>query len=136
MDGKPLMRLVTMLVVLAAVAGIAFLAFNAGVAQGMASKTGTLEGQPGAPSTSLGTPFWPVAWPFFGFPLFGVLIAGFLLVLVIRAAFFVLWGPRWAYWRGGHGGWRHGWEGEGGIPPMFREWHDRAHNSPGGDRNP
>ncbi len=135
MDGKFLFRLVMVFVVLAAIAGIALLAFNAGVAQGMASKTAGLQTQPGVPVTAVGWPFWFVGWPFLGFPLFGVVIGVLLLVLLIRAILFAFWGPRWAHWRAGHGGWRHGWEQEGGIPPLFREWHDRAHSSASGDKN-
>jgi hypothetical protein len=28
-----------------------------------------------------------------------------------------------------HRGWRH-WDDESDVPPMFREWHDRAHGKP------
>jgi len=39
---------------------------------------------------------------------------------------FLFWGPRWGHHKGHWG--RH-WEG--GAPPMFEEWHKRAHGEAG-----
>lgn len=80
-----------------------------------------------------GRPFGGGFGPHFG-PGFGVL--GCLVPLFFIGLIFVLfrlvfrpWG-----WRGGPGGWRgHGpWghsgpNGEHAVPPMFEEWHKRAH---------
>ena len=66
-------------------------------------------------------------WPFFGFGCFGPLIALLFLFLAFRALSFLFWGPRWGRWGHMRRGWRHGWDDEDDVPPMFREWHDRAH---------
>jgi hypothetical protein len=36
---------------------------------------------------------------------------------------------------GHHGPWRRDW-GERGVPPMFDEWHKKAHRGPGEDGEP
>jgi hypothetical protein len=123
MDGKIWFRVLAALVLIAAVAGVAFFAFNAGVATHVELPAG---GNGQAPYPYYGYGFWH-AFPFFGFGCFGPLIALFLLFLAFRAISFLFWGPRWGY--GGHmhrGYCRHGW-GENGVPPMFQEMHDRAH---------
>jgi hypothetical protein len=129
MNGKIGLRIFAALVLVAAVAGIAFLAFQAGVAQGSPI---TIEASSGETV--------PAPYPFYGYGMhyhrpwgFGVgclgpLLAFFLLFFAFR---FLFWGPRWG-WRhhhSGHGPWKHGW-GEGGVPPMFEEWHKRAHGEP------
>jgi len=127
MNGKTGLRLVAGLVLLAAIAGIAFFAFQAGIAKGSPITLETPSGQPvPAPHPyygyGYGMRFHP---PFgFGFGCFGPLLALFLLFLAFKAFRMMLWGPRWEW--GGHGYWRHGW-GEHGVPPMFEEWHKRMH---------
>ena len=126
MDGKVWLRLLSAVVVVAAVGAIAYLAFGAGVAQGASSGLGaTTPGQPGA----YGGPYFLHPFPFLGFGCFGPLLALFLLFIALRAVSFAFWGPRWAHWGHMRHGWRHGWDEEGGVPPRFREWHDRAHGS-------
>jgi len=117
-------RIVAGLVLIAVVVGIAFFAFNAGIAQGVATKLPQTATQPGnMPYFQYGAPFF---WhPFFG--IFGFLIVLFVLFFIFRLISFVVFGPRWGW--GGHmyrHAWRHGWY-EGDIPPMFKEMHDRAH---------
>jgi hypothetical protein len=74
--------------------------------------------------------YGPFHRPFgFGFGFLGCLIPLFLFFLLFGAFRFLFWGPRWGWHRGGHGPWRHAW-GEGGVPPMFEEWHKRAHGQP------
>jgi len=125
MNGKIFARIIATLVLLAAITGIAFFAFNAGIAQGVATKLPQSATQPGnMPYAYHGAPFF---WhPFFGF--FGFLIGLFLLFFVLRMISFIFWGPRWGGGGHmmGHRAWRHGWT-EDGVPPMFKEWHDRAH---------
>ena len=130
MDGKIVFRILAGLVLLAAIAGVAFFAFNAGVASHM-----QLPAAPNGQTPYYGYPLWR-PFPFFGFGFgcFGPLIALFLLFLAFRAFSFMFWGPGWG--RMHHRGWRHGWNEEGGVPPMFREWHDRAHGqAPQADQN-
>ena len=134
MNGKIVFRIVSAivasLVMIAAIAGIAYFAFNAGVAQGLPVAIQASEGQ------SLPAPYPPFGYgygfgmpwhPFmFGFGCFGLLIPLFLFFVAMKAFRFMFWGPRWGHGMHGHGPWRHGW-GENGFPPMFDEWHKRAH---------
>jgi hypothetical protein len=78
------------------------------------------------PFYGYGMPFHHL--PFFGFGCFGILIPLFLLFLAFGATRRMLWGPRW--------GWHHLHRGPWGekspgspdfVPPMFAEWHKRAH---------
>lgn len=128
MDGRFWLRILAALVLVAAIAGVAFFAFNAGVAT-HAQVPANGGGQ--APYPYYGYPFlWP--FPFFGLGCFGPLVAILLLFLAFRALSFMFWGPRWGRWGHMRHGWRRGWWGEEGeVPPMFREWHDRAHGQPG-----
>ncbi len=128
MDGKIWLRILAGLVLITAIAGIAFFAFNAGVAQGVVTKLPAApQGQTGnVPYPYYGMPFFWHPFPFWGFGCFGPLIALFLLFLALRAISFIFWGPRWGWGHMGHRAWRHGWTEEG-VPPMFKEMHDRAH---------
>jgi hypothetical protein len=124
MDGKIALRVVSGLVLLAVIAAIGFFAFQAGMAQGSPI---TIEAPSGesvpAPYPHFGYGYGmryhhPFMWGFGCLiPLFGV----FLLVLALKSFRMMMWGPRWGW---GH---RHGHWGERGVPPMFEEWHKRAH---------
>ncbi|MCC6299700.1 MAG: hypothetical protein IT314_10405 [Anaerolineales bacterium] len=126
MNGKIALRVVAGLVLLAVIAAIGFFAFQAGVAQGSPI---TIEA-PSGESVPAPMPYYGYGYGMrghhpqgfgFGFgcliPIFGL----FLLVLALKAFRVMMWGPRWG-WGHGHGGW-----GERGVPPMFDEWHKRAH---------
>lgn len=125
------LRIVSALVLIAAIAGIAYFAFQAGVTQGSPV---TIEAPTGetAPAPY---PYYPYGYgmPFhrpwgFGFGFFGFLFLLFLFFLALRAFRFLLWGPRWGWGHRGHGPWARGWEN--GVPPMFEEWHKRVHGQP------
>jgi hypothetical protein len=74
----------------------------------------------------------PFYRPFgFGFGCFGPLLGLFLLFIAFRALGFLFWGRRWG-WGPHHGPWRRDWEN--GMPPMFEEWHKRAHGETSGDQ--
>jgi len=121
------LRIISALVLIAAIAGIAFFAFQAGIAQGSPVTIEAPAGQTApVPYPHYGYGYgMPFHRPFgFGFGFFGFLILLFLFFAAMRAFRFLFWGPRWGW--GHHGPWRHGW-GEGGPPPMFEEWHKRAH---------
>ncbi len=123
MNGKIALRVVSGLVLLAVIAAIGFFAFQAGVAEGSPI---TIEAPSGesmpAPYPHFGYGYGMRPHHPFGFgfgcliPIFGVL----LLVLALKSFRVMMWGPRWGW------GGRHGW-GEGGVPPMFEEWHKKAH---------
>ncbi len=83
MDGKIGLRIVSALVLIAAIVGIGVFAFNAGVAQGVAAKL------PAATSGNVPYPYYgmPFVWhPFWGFGFFGLLIALFLLFVALPRA--------------------------------------------------
>ena len=125
MNGKIAIRIVSALVLIAAIAGLGYVAFNAGVAQGSPVTINAPEGQ------TVPAPYYyghgmPFHHPFgMGFGCFGILITLFLFGLAMKAFRMMVWGPRFGHMHG-HGPWRHGW-GERGVPPMFEEWHKRAH---------
>jgi hypothetical protein len=126
MDGKIALRIVSALVLIAAIAGIGFFAYQAGVAHGSPV---TLQAPSGETAPVPPYPYYGYGYPFhhpfgFGFGCFGLLIPLFLLFLAAKAFRVLLWGPRFGW--GHHGPWRRGWSEEG-VPPMFREMHDRAH---------
>ena len=125
-------RILAALVLIAAVAGIGFYAYNAGLAQ-----AGVQNVQLSAGGTAP-VPYLHYWHPFFGFgfgPL-GCLIPLFLLFLACAALRGLFWhGPMG--WRHMHHG-RWGWRDENGkdVPPFFAEWHRRAHTIPDSDKAP
>ncbi|MBK9926279.1 MAG: hypothetical protein IPP66_13435 [Anaerolineales bacterium] len=134
-DNKIGLRIFAGLVLVAAIAGIAFFAFQAGVVNGsrvtIQAPSGDVQAAP-VPYPMYGYGYGH-GMPFhhFGFGLgcFGILIPLFLFFLAMKAFRMMVWGPRWWGHMGhhhGHGPWGRHWEG--GVPPMFAEWHKRAHN--------
>lgn len=130
MDGKVLARIVSALVLIAAISGIAFLAFNAGVAQGSPV---TIQAPSGEPAT-IPHPVYGFGYPFhrpfgfgYGFP--GLFAGLFFLFIALHAFRFLFWGLRrgWGYPMHGHG--HGGMHWREGVPPMFDEWHKRAHDA-------
>ena len=122
------LRIVSALVLVAVIAGIAFFAFQAGVAKGSPVTIQAPSGQAAPapyPYPYYGMPFYHPWGLGFGFGCFGPLLALFLLFLAFRAFGFLLWGRRWGWGHRGYGAWGRHWEN--GVPPMFEEWHKRAH---------
>lgn len=117
------LRIVAALALVAAIAGIAFFAYQAGLTQGSPI---TLEAPSGqgvpVPYPYFGMPYYR-PWGF-GFGCFGFLIVLFLFFFALKAFRMLLWGPRWG-WGQHHGPHGRGWNGD--VPPMFEEWHKRAH---------
>ena len=130
MDGKIIARVVSGLVLIAAIAAIGFFAFNAGVAKGSPVMIQ-------APSGETSPAPIPYPYPYYGYPvhhgfgfgwglgLFGLLIPLFFLFVALRAFRFMLWGGHRGHMMHGHGPWSMG--GQEGVPPMFAEWHKRLH---------
>jgi len=121
-------RILSGLVLIAVIAGIAFLAYNAGVAHGTGSNLQVPTGQNGSPSYPIyGMPFW-WPFPFFGYGFFGLLALLFLLSVAFGAFRIMLFGPRfgWHMMHRRYGTW--GGQGSGeGILPMIAEMHRRMH---------
>lgn len=135
MNEKIVSRIIAGLVLIAAIAGIAYFAFNAGVAKGSPV---TIQA-PSGESAQMPYPYYGYGMPFhrpfgFGFGCLGLLIPLFLLFVAMRAFRFMFWGPRWGGHMGGHGPWK--WRGcsEDGVPNMFHEWHKRAHGEPADEK--
>src|SRR5215208_2022634 len=92
------LRIVAALVLIAAVAGVAFFAFQAGIAQGSPV---TIEA-PAGQTAPAPYPYYGWGMPFhrpfgFGFGFFGFLILLFLFFAALRALRFLFWGPRWGW---------------------------------------
>ena len=129
MNGRIIFRVLLALVLLAGVAAVGVYAYNAGVARGLAENVALAQpGEGGVPvvpyAYGYGAPYF-FHRPFFGFG-FGPLGCLFpLLALLLFFGLFkgLLWRGPW----GGGRGWRHFGTGEKGLPPMFEEWHRRAH---------
>ncbi len=107
--------------ILVAVAVVGNGLYRAGVARGLSDAARIAPPPPGTVPYPYYGPYWhpgPFGFGFFGF-LFPLLFL-FLLFGVFRAIF-------WRrHWGGPHGEWK-----AGGLPPMFEQWHRRAHESPG-----
>ena len=121
-------RIFFALVLLAAIAGIAYLAFNAGVTHSMVYPPQAPGGQNGIQAYPVyATPYW-YPFPFFGFSFFGFLAVLFLFFAAFGAARLMIFGPRFGWHRMNHRYGRWGDESSGeGIPPMFIEMHRRMH---------
>jgi hypothetical protein len=128
MNGKIVFRIIAGLVLIAAIGAIAFFAFNMGLAQHVQIPAAN-GGQTQLPNGGMpyNTPYFWHPFPFLGFGCFAPLIAIFLLFLAFRAFSFLFWGPHWGYSGHMHRAWRRGGWNEGEVPPMFQEWHKRAH---------
>jgi hypothetical protein len=122
-------RIIAGLLLIAALAGIGFFAYQAGVTHAAAANV-----QLPAVETAV-APYPHFMHPFFGFGCFIPLVILFLVCLAFGSMRRMVWGPRWG-WRRMHGP-MHGpmgsedCKGRGpwgeGVPPFFAEWHRRAH---------
>lgn len=155
MNRKVILTLVIVLALIAGATGIGFAAFRAGTAYGLSQSEAVAaairDNRPGIDGGP-GGPLMPGAYGFamphsygvgdmhgsfrggfghggFGFglgflqcliPLFGL-----LLLFAAFRFFFQPWG--WRRGWGGHGPWGHGGPNGEHLPPMFEEWHKRAH---------
>jgi len=132
---KILWRVLVVVVLIAALAGLGAYAYNLGMVQGLAQKVALPGGQPVQPVPA---PYMYYGYPHFGFGfgLLGCLIPLFLLFLFFGSLRALLWhGPMG--WGGMH---RRHWamrdENGKGVPPFFEEWHRRVHGNPDWDKAP
>ncbi len=108
------------ILLIAAVVGVGFYAYNMGMAQSAAGG-GNL-----VPPTTPGAAPYPYYYhPFFFHPfgIFGCLAPLFFFLVIFALIRAIFWGGRWGWGHHMH----HGHWGEHGVPPMFEEWHKRAH---------
>ena len=110
-------RLLTGLVAIGLLAAVGVYSYNFGVAHGLAQSSHALTTPEAGPPYG----YWPHPWAFgFGFFPFFPLLGILFFVFILRGLFWRGWGPRRGYR-----------QGCGGVPPMFEEWHRRAHAQPG-----
>ncbi len=118
MNARVVVSVFVTIVVIAALVGVGVYVFNIGVMQGMAQA-----GRLPAPSTEpipapyLAGPYFFRPWGF-GFGCFGILIPLFFLFVIFALFRGLFFGGHWR---------RRAWMREGNVPPMFEEWHKKAH---------
>ena len=110
MDRRIVLGIVLVLVAVMGAVAIGTNAYHAGIARGL-EESGKL------PAPGTGAPPYPF-WHHgpFGFGLLFPLLFLFLIFGLFRGR----------HWAGHHGSWK-----TAGVPPMFDEWHRRAHEAPG-----
>jgi hypothetical protein len=127
MNRRLVVGILVVLLLAAVAVTVGGFAYQAGIAQGLAS-----EGRLVVPDGVVGPYGYPHPYFYgggwgwgFGFARCLVPLLGFFLVFALL---------RGIFWRGGWGrrGWGHGGYGQSGsnVPPMFDEWHKRAHGEP------
>lgn len=132
MNGRVIRGILITLLVVGALAAVGVYAYSWGLQQGALQNAQIVVPQ----GDGVTAPVYPYGGPFFhygsgfgrwgwGFGPLGCLfpILGFFLLFALLRGLFWGFGGGWrrGYW-GGYGGWRHQ-----GPPPMFEEWHKRAH---------
>ncbi len=125
MNGRIFLRIVLALVFIAALLGLGTYVYNVGVAQGLAESGKLVAPVPGSvPYPYYGGPFF--FRPFgFGFGFLGCVVPLLFLMLFFGLLRGFLWR---SHWGGHHSHW------EKGVPPMFEEWHRKAHEPQGADK--
>jgi len=135
MAGRIVFRIVMALVLIAALAGLGFFAYNAGLNQGLAGAALATDGK-AVPAPYAAGPVMAHGWGWGWGMGFGLGILGFLRCLVplfliclvfgaFRGLFFGGWMHRRGMWRH-HGPWH--WN-EGEVPPAVQEWHRKMHET-------
>ncbi len=121
MNGRIILGVLLVVVLIVGALGVGAYAYNLGVAQGLAQS----DKLPAPPS---GTVPYPYYAPFFfrpfgyGFGLLGCLFPLLFLFLIFALFRGMLWGGRWG-WR------RHHMIGDHDVPPAVEEWHRKMHES-------
>jgi hypothetical protein len=124
--GWVIARTIGVLILLSLIGGAGYMAYSAGVAQGIAQAPEVAEAiqQQGVPVAPMAGYGYPHGFGYHHFNPFGAICFSifflFLFFGLLKMIFFRSWH---------HGGWRGPWgrKWEGGAPPMFDEWHKRAH---------
>jgi hypothetical protein len=129
MNRITLFRIFTALVLVGAMLALGIFAYQAGLARGMAAELP-------APENGQVMPYYPYfglpyRYPLFGgFGFLGCLIPLFFFFLFFAALRALFWRGRWGMRHWGARGWDPDQPGQN-VPPMFAEWHRRAHETPG-----
>ena len=114
-------RIIGVLVGIALLAAVGGLAYQAGLAQGAAAQLGAAGEGLRQFGPAGGRAFGVMPWLGFGlgFGLLGVFLKGLFFIALVALAVRLVFRRRW-----GHGPWG---PGPHDVPPMFAEWHRRAH---------
>jgi len=135
-----ILRVIALVLLVVLVAGGIFMAFRAGEAQGISQSPAVATAIAQSAESGQAAPVPPMmyghdygyGYPMYGhhamfFPfgaIFGSIFFFFLIIGLMKMVFFS--GIRHRGWEGRHHGpWGRHWEN--GVPPMFEEWHKRAH---------
>jgi len=135
-----ILRVIALVLLVVLVAGGIFMAFRAGEAQGISQSPAVATAIAQSAESGQAAPVPPMMYGHdygYGYPMYGHhamffpfgAICGsifffFLIIGLMKMVFFG--GIRHRGWEGRHHGpWGRHWEN--GVPPMFEEWHKRAH---------
>ncbi len=133
-------RVVLVLVIIAAIAGLGAFAFRAGLVQG-AAQTALVEGAKEGGRLPYMMPYgmhygYGPGFGFHhfgGFGLFGFLAPLFFFLILIMAIRGLFWGRHHGWRHMGYGPWgmhRGEWDKDMEVPPVVEEWHRRMHEKP------
>ena len=126
MNGRIILGVLLVIVLVAGAVGLGVSAYNMGLAQGMAvsgADKAPAAGVAPYPYPFFGGPFWfrPFGW---GFGFLGLLFPLFFFFLIFALLRGIFWG--------GHRGWRRGpWMDQQTVPPAVEEWHRKMHEPKG-----
>jgi hypothetical protein len=129
-------RIISGLVLLVALVALGIFAYNAGVAHGLATNVQAPAGE--AQAAPYGYYWMPYHMPYWGFPGFGFLyclIPLFFIFLAFAALRGLFGFRRYGWHRMHYGPWGMYAKDKNGepwreVPPMFAEWHRKAHEQP------
>jgi hypothetical protein len=135
-------RLIGVLLLIGIMVAGGFMAYKAGVAQGViqapavatAISQAAENGQaaPVPPMYGYGHPYRGYGYPHhFGFFPLGAICFSIFFVFLFFGLLKMIFFRRMRHGWGHHGHWKKDWES--GVPPMFDEWHKRAHE--GGEKS-
>lgn len=143
--GWVIARTIGVLILLSLIGGAGFMAYKAGVTQGIAQapevaaaiEKAAENGQvaPVVPMYGYGYPQpYGFGHPHFFNPFGGICLSIFFLFLFLGFMKMMFFRRMAHHGWGHHGPWRKSWEG--GVLPMFDEWHKRAHGEKPAEEKP
>ena len=130
------LRVLGLLLFLGLIAGAGAFGYKAGMAQGIQQAPDVAAAIEKAAENGQVAPISPMIYGYgypqfygFGHPHFfnpfAAICFSFLFLFLFFGAMKMLFFRRMRHGWGHHGPWRKDWEG--GVPPMFNDWHKRAH---------